>query len=323
MPSSNPFGVLDFLAWNHDWNGHHYPLNKVREAAHLMKEAGVGSVRMDFLWSDIEPELGRFDFSKYDALVDCFSVESLQVLGVLHYNPSWRPVLWSTAPIVEDYLRYGRAVVRHFKPFVHDWEIWNEPDHATYWQPQDNLLAYSHLLKSVYPALKEEDSTCRILMGGLTGDLSTNLEHLYKQAGGASFDIVNIHPFVSPLNQNPLGDLRRFIDDTRRIMRKHADGEKPVWITEIGCPGIPDSSSSRVWWLGKCPTEVEQAEWVKTIYTEIIEWKGIEKIFWAFFRDTSDHFKDGVDCFGLVRPDFSPKPAFKAYQAVTQAFFRR
>ena len=43
-------------------------------------------------------------------------------------------------------------------------------------------------------------------------------------------------------------------------------------------------------------------------------WKGVEKIFWAFFRDTDHHFQCGTDYFGLVRLDFTPKPAYRAYR---------
>ena len=42
------------------------------------------------------------------------------------------------------------------------------------------------------------------------------------------------------------------------------------------------------------------------------------EIFWAFFRDTQDHFKDAVDHFGLVRHDFTPKAAYAAYRAAAR-----
>ena len=40
----------------------------------------------------------------------------------------------------------------------------------------------------------------------------------------------------------------------------------------------------------------------------------VEKIFWAFFRDTKKHWDNGVDYFGLVRWDYSAKSSFKAYK---------
>ena len=68
------------------------------------------------------------------------------------------------------------------------------------------------------------------------------------------------------------------------------------------------------WWMGKNPTEREQAEWVKKVYTELLKDKNVEKTFWAFFRDCSGHWGTGVDYFGLVRWDYSRKPSFKSYR---------
>ncbi len=45
----SPFGVLEFLHWNHSWNNYKYSsLRDIEKAAALMKEARVAWVRMDF-----------------------------------------------------------------------------------------------------------------------------------------------------------------------------------------------------------------------------------------------------------------------------------
>jgi hypothetical protein len=68
------------------------------------------------------------------------------------------------------------------------------------------------------------------------------------------------------------------------------------------------------WWLGTNPTEKQQAEWVGAVYSELLKQPAVEKVFWAFFRDTDRHWDNGVDYFGLVRWDFSKKPSFISYQ---------
>ncbi|MDD5731111.1 MAG: beta-galactosidase, partial [Candidatus Omnitrophica bacterium] len=84
---ASPFGVLEFLHWDHQWNNYKYAtyvdLNK---AVALMKEAGVAWVRMDFLWSDIEPERDNFDFNKYDYLVSLLYRNNINILGILDYT---------------------------------------------------------------------------------------------------------------------------------------------------------------------------------------------------------------------------------------------
>lgn len=312
--SDSPYGVLAFLAWDHDWNQYHFGGDKVEKAAALMKEAGIGFVRMDFLWTDIELVPNRFDFRKYDKIVDSLTKNGIKIVGLLEYNPAWSGGDWNAAPDRALYVKYASAVVKHYGDKVKYWEIWNEPDSPFYWKPQDNLKSYAELLKAVYPAMKQVDPSCRVLMGGLASTYSVNLKRLYQHGAGKSFDIVNIHPFVDPLKSNALERLRGEYRGIRRVMEANGDGEKEIWFTEIGCPGVKTPDRTNGWWEGLSPTEAQQALWVEKIYTEPLAWKGVKKIFWAFFRDTPGHFKSGVDTFGLVRDDFSKKPAFEAYK---------
>jgi len=72
------------LHWNHAWNNYQYSDRKALEKTiSLMKEAGVGSVRLDFLWQDIEPVQGKTDYSKYDELVELLFQNNIQILGLL------------------------------------------------------------------------------------------------------------------------------------------------------------------------------------------------------------------------------------------------
>jgi hypothetical protein len=312
--SASPFGVLDFLAWNHDWNHHHYPNDGLDPALALMREAGVSFVRSDFLWSDLEPRAGEWNFAKYDRLVDQVRGHGLCLLGVLVYSPAWKAGPWNQPPDPEAYVQYARTVVHRYKDRVRHWQIWNEPDHEEYWQPQDELRSYLKLLMQVSPALKEEDPTCRVHLGGLSRALPRSLKNIYDGGGRAFFDIADIHMFINPLTPDALGSARYLYEGARRLMDGSGDQAKPIWLTEFGCPGMRDPKAAPDWWLGKNPSEAVQAEWVRTAYTQALRWPGIEKVFWAFFRDTQNHFKTGVDHFGLIRHDFTKKPAYDAYR---------
>jgi hypothetical protein len=99
-------------------------------------------------------------------------------------------------------------------------------------------------------------------------------------------------------------------------MAAFGDQDKPIWITEIGCPGVAKSDPANRWWLGQANTEAQQAEWLTTVYTNALKWKGVEKIYWAFYRDI-EYFHNSQDEFGLVRLDFSERPAYTAYKSLT------
>jgi hypothetical protein len=314
--SDSPFGVLEFLEYNHDWN--HYQYNsaeKLEKAASLMQEAGVKFVRITFIWSDIEPQEGSYAFQKYDKLLDLMGRHHIKVLPILAYNS--RVVTWNDPPDEARYVAYVKAAVRRYKDKIKYWEIWNEENIPKYWSRQDDLQQYTHLLKAVYPVIKTEDPGAQVLLGGLTGDdAPMALGYIYKNGGKGYFDVMNFHPFVNPLLPNALQEMRTVYGHVRTVMANYGEGEKPIWITEISCPGIPEGVASKGWfeYLGRSPTEAEQAKWVETVYGELLSWKGVKKVFWAGFRDTNDSFHDDVDYIGLIRNDFTKKPAFEEYK---------
>jgi hypothetical protein len=313
----SPFGVLEFLHWNHAWNNYKYPGKKELDSVvDLMKEAHVGWVRMDFLWGEIESEQGKFNFDKYDYIVDLLSKNDINILGLLDYSADWASSCgkWNCPPVDnKSFVNYAVKIASRYKARIKYWEIWNEPDSSTYWQMQDGLKSYSVLLKDVYIAMKEVDPDCKILNGGLAKGISS-VNHLYDNGAGEYFDILNIHVFKSPLNLQAIKGITAYLGLVDKIMKRNGDTHKKIWITEIGCPGVKKGLKVKNSWMGQNPDETVQAEWLKQVFTELIKEETVEKIFWAFFRDCRGHWNNGIDYFGLVRWDFSKKPAFWAYE---------
>jgi len=322
----NPFGVLEFLSWNHSWNNFQYPdEGSLKKSIALMKEAGIGFVRVDFSWQDIEPSQGKLDYSKYDDLVEILSQNKIDILGILDYSADWDSPkgVWNYPnPDNAFFLKYAGGVVRRYKDKVKYWEIWNEPDSQTYWDPQDGLKGYVSLLKEVYIELKKIDPYCQILNGGLASGLA-GVNHLYDNGGQGYFDIMNIHIFETPLDSQAVKRSQAFLKLTRKVMARNGDAYKKIWISEIGCPGVKKGKKVNNWWMGKNPSEKDQARWVKEVYSNLLKDKSVGTVFWAFFRDTNEHWKNGVDHFGLVRNDFSKKPAFTAYQEACQKWNKK
>lgn len=311
----NPFGVLAFLAWNHSWNNYKYSGKDLEKAVSLMKECGISFVRMDFLWNDIESKQGEFNFAKYDNIVNLLTDNEIQILGLLSYIADWAGSSWNSPPYNnKTFVNYVSKVIDRYKDKVKYWEIWNEPDDEQYWTPQDNMIKYTALLKEVYTTAKKISSVCKILNGGLSRNIPQSLKEIYKNNGGKYFDILAIHVFVHPKNK---ADVRRILSSyniCKQIMKENNE-DKKIWFTELGCPGVKSSSQIKNWWAGDNSTEEQQAELVKKVYTGIImEMPDCDKVFWAFFRDCLNHWNNGIDYFGLIRWDFSKKPAFNAYQ---------
>jgi polysaccharide biosynthesis protein PslG len=319
MPGkNNPYGVLTFLPWNHSWNDYRYAEgSSIENAVALMRRAGIGWVRMDFLWEDIEPVKGSFNFKKYDFILDVLARNQIQTLGVLGYSVSWAALNWNNPPRkITDFVRFAEVLARQYCKEVHFWEIWNEPDHPEYFTPQDGLYTYTQILKAVYPKLKKINPQIEVLTGGLTMDIPQSLAKIYEHGGKGSFDILAIHPFGTPLKpKEALGRIHSTLQACRKEMKDQGESKK-IWITELGCPGVPIGLKVQDWWLGPNPDTGMQAAWLKEILGEQFPAMGVEKIFWAFWQDMPGFWKSGVDYFGLVDSSGKPKSAYQAYRQV-------
>ncbi len=322
---NDPFGVLEFIYWDHKWNNFHYPTDKARNRGmDLIKKSGAGIVRMDFLWQDIEPSRGKIDFSKYDRIVDGLTSRGIKILGVLSYNTDWASPCgkWNVPNSdFKDFLRYCEIVAARYKDRVKYWEIWNEPDSRIYWEPQDGMQEYVRLLRNAYHTLKKTDPDCFVLNGGLASGL-VSVNKLYDNGAKDYFDIMNIHAFESPLEKNAIKRITAYVNATAKVMDRNGDSAKKIWITEIGCPGVGKGVKVDDSWMGTNPDEAKQAEWVEEVFTKVLKIGRVEKVFWAFFRDTDRHWNNGVDYFGMVRKDFSLKPSFKAYVKARKAYLK-
>jgi hypothetical protein len=285
-----------------------------------MKDAGVGCVRFDFYWQDIEPVQGEFHFRRLDLIVDELARNNIHILGLLHYSADWASACgkWNCPPKDNKvFVNYALRVVERYKGKVKYWEVWNEPDSGTYWKPQDGLKSYCILLKDVYQAVKKADPDCLVLNGGISSGIS-GINLLYDNGAKGYFDILNVHIFENPLRPGAIKSVDAYVRTARKIMARNGDGRKKLWVTEIGCPGVKTGSRTAKWWAGENPDERRQAAWVREVYGSLMESGGVEKIFWAFLRDTKGHWGNGVDHFGLLRWDFSRKPAFAEYRDLSR-----
>ena len=310
----NPFGVLTFLPWNEGYNNYMYDSEeKVAHAIKLLKELGVSIIRVDFSWTQIEKVHGQDALGRLDYIVQECDKNNIEVLGVLGYSPAWAGGGWNQP--VRDLKLFADFSVRmavHY-PQIKYWEIWNEPDSLTYWYPQDNMVTYTSLLKLVYPAIKAANPDAVVLLGGLTDDGLYKFKNMLKNGAGEYFDILNLHPFVDPSNPQCINVMGTITNNFYKAMRQYGF-DKKIWITEIGCPGV--DNSDKTWWSGHAQSEADQAKFLKQVYDYLLNDPKVEKIFWAFFQDTPDHFNNAVDHFGLIRRDFSKKKSFNVYKNI-------
>jgi hypothetical protein len=323
--SQHPFGLLAFLSWNHDWNNYSFNDEILPKAIQQIKDLGNPTIRMDILWSDVTRGIHKYDFSRYDKLIKQLHHNGIEILGLLQYNKEYEEdgkEIWNRPPA--DFHEFGHFVkttVERYKSAISVWEIWNEPNHDIYWSgPKDDLKSYSQLLKISAAAAKKEDPTCHVLNGGLTEPVLADVKNLYTHAGPSAFDILNFHIFINPSDSEAEIKFKIMVEGIQTIMEQFKDSSKPIWITEMGCPGIPLGKTMQNWFGGGPLNEKQQAAWLKKQYQLARKFPQIKKIFWAFYRDTEGIFNEATDYFGLVRSDLTPKPAYHEMKKLMRNF---
>ena len=303
-------------------------------------DLGASWVRFDFDWSQIQPtSSSSYNWQTYDQIVRTATAHHLYVLGIIDFTPTWaRPASCNQdkqcAPASPTtYATFASALSARYKSQgLHYWEIWNEQNTQTFWEPTPNVKNYSALLKDAYASIHQTDPSAIVISGGVApaSDTSTSispetfLKGLYRYAGRSSFDAVGVHPYTFPVppnynSQTAWSQMSEGSNSLRSIMAANNDSAKKIWITEFGAPTngpgpVADidnlNLSNQPWHV----TEALQAD----SFSEALRayqsytWRG--PIMLYTLEDNGNDPTNNEDWFGLIRSDGSQKPAYSTVQ---------
>ncbi|MGB0962757.1 MAG: Ig-like domain-containing protein, partial [Mycobacterium sp.] len=272
-------------------------------ALDMAKSVGVESLRIDISWYVVEYEEGAPDWSLIDPLVDKAVARDISVLGMLYDSPEW--LSGSTDPHAAPsdpqlFAEFAAATATHYLGRIDTWEIWNEQNIPRFWATPDPV-AYAALLQAVYPAIKAVDPSATVITGGLSPDPSgidplAYVEAMYAAGAGGYFDALSMHPYSFPYL--PTLDSVKAVHD---VMTANGDGDKKVWLTEVGAP-----TGTSPWAV----SEEDQAETIKIFIDAARTTDYVGPVYLYSLLDTGTSLSDPEDNFGLLRGDFTPKPAF-------------
>jgi polysaccharide biosynthesis protein PslG len=328
----NPYGVNVFLDREvEEW--------KMRRELQMIKDAGVGFVKQQLPWFEIEPERkGEFvdtkfnkpSWEKYDKRIDLINEFGLQAILRLDAPPNWtrKDNTNPQAPPdnVADYGDFVYTVVNHFKGRgIRYYQIWNEPNIFLGWGKQPDPAAYVELLKTGYQRAKEADPNAVILSAPLAITLEHSernmsdldyLQAMYADGAKDYFDILSANayglllPPTDPPDPNKLNFQRVTLQ--RKIMEDNGDAAKPVWFDEFGWNASPaDMPPDKLIW-GRV-TEQQQADYTRdAIHLARTQWPWVGVInIWYFRQDGTTYSPaDSAYYFRMVNPDFSPTPLY-------------
>lgn len=274
----------------------------------LMKEAGFGWTRMDFVWNGIEPENGTFRFDELDRFVDNCTEAGIEILAILDYSAEWAssgPEGWEgrdrfPPKYLSDWEEYVYETVEHFEGRVSHFEIWNEPNIRYFWFPQPDPKEYFDLLKTAYSAAKRANPDCKVLIGGTIGFDVDFIREVYIQGARSYFDIFAIHPYTGDVPYD-MGNFSGNMSAVKEAISEFGDSGKEMWFTEMG------------WSTSDTTTKEDQADYLVRSYVLSLA-MGADKLFW--FNLNAAPPPEGSS--GLIEHDLAPRPAFFAHKAFAE-----
>ena len=185
----------------------------------------------------------------------------------------------SFAPLQQydnDFSNFVTALVKRYaSQGVIDYEFWNEPGNPEFWHdtiqnPRPNPEHYTDLLKIAYTAAHDAHNDVNVMAGGMTVGNSNSstgyvgpmefLERMYRAGAKGYFDGLSHHPYGIYARTfrdngwaNMIGDVVAPGGGEKtlyQIMSEHGDGNKKIWITEVGIdaayPGVEETKQANV-----------------------------------------------------------------------------
>lgn len=227
----------------------------------------------------------------------------------------------AVARIEQQTAEYAAAYVEHHRDLCSNWEYWGEC-YCT-WTADgvfNDYVAYTNLLKAVYPAIKAVQPEATVWTGGN----GTNMDSSWTQAllqddCGASFDVFNWHPFWISLRDLAVTSklLEQHLALTRKRLREQAR-DQPFRATEWGMPHCPEQT--HLWSNvegGLMSLDYEEAVlWMNRDLAAFERW-GFEVV---IVHELHDHRKPGAqemfwgNFCGLRDLDNLPKPTWDVIQ---------
>jgi len=233
-----------------------------------------------------------------------------------NYSPKnlWEPVLTSTGDVnpANTWAAFVARVVGTYSPYIHTWEVWNEPDQvggnwqATQtWDTQppnpsdlvwwnDTIFAYIRMLHVTYQVVHKLDPQGKVTLGGIgyPAFLDAILRYTdeptagavtsaYPDKGGAYFDVVSYHyyPIFSPGNSDVGAAGLVTLHDQLQTELTKAGVSKPFIITESGAPRYA---------VGGDPGGVDYAHDYLVKAMALAQGAGIGRIDWFILGDGAD-----------------------------------
>ncbi len=264
----------------------------------LLKKMGCQVVRMDFAWSTIETEKGKYNFRAYDGLVAELERAKIRPYFILDYGNAYYQKGGLTDPLAQDaFARFAGEAVKHFRGKGIIWEIWNEPNILPFWTPKPDVQAYIQLAKKTVRQIRKSDPSAWVVGPATSGFDWEFLEAVFASGLLEDFDAVSVHPYRPGSPESVWEDYAK-LDSMMEFFGRR----RPILSGEWGYSTFRRGVS-----------EKRQASYLMRMWALNAAAKVPISIFYDW-RDDGPSDDENEHRFGVIRQNSEPKPSFSAAQ---------
>ncbi len=296
-PLDSPICLDTALAWF----ARNSPSNQ-QIHANLAALAGANWTRDRLNWREVETAPGEFaPRGNYDEAATIQQKAGLQVLQVFHNTPKWAAgEAGNTSHMAADLrtiYRFAKELGKRFDGTVQAWEPWNEGNIKDFGgQTMDELCSWQKAAWLGFQASAHKPVVGWNVLAAIPTWQQT--EGVIYNEAYPYFDTYNIHTY----------DWAHGYKDYWGPARVAAGG-KPLWITEAdrGAKHIQNAP----WNDLPLELELRKAEYIGQSFASALA-AGADRFFQFVLGNYSE--ASGVQ-FGLLRQDYTPRPAYVAFAA--------
>ncbi len=312
-----------------------------------VNQLGFNWIKQQVEWKRFEPSKGNIQWGELDRLVNDANAKGLSVLFSVVKAPAWaRPAddrsVDGPPANPQDFANFMAALANRYQGKVQAYEIWNEQNLWYEWGGRDgriNAANYMNLLRAAYNAVKSNDPSAIVISGAPTPtgvndgntavDDQAYLRAMYANGLRGVSDCVGVHP--SGFNNPPTVDwtqggdgdfkghpsffFRSTMEGYRNIMLQNGDGNKKLCPTEFGWASVQGLGAGPAAGYGYAAqiSEGLQAQYITQAYQMARNWGWVGPMFlWNLNFAPVSGAADEKAAFGIVRSDWSHRPAFDA-----------
>ncbi len=231
-----------------------FPSVQVETIASTLRANGFRYVRHPFLWSELEPNRGQYNWEPFDAIVTSLDDAGLEIIAVISGTPDWarsQDQIGSADAPPDDSRDFGdfvAAFAGRYGQYVNYYQIGDQPNLAANWGGAPATPSeYLTVLAPSFNAVRTADPDAFVLLaefnpmdqnGSYGADLAF-LQGIYDADGTPYFDVVaasisggTTSPFNRRVNSGSANLSRAIL--FRELMRAEGDEAKPIWLTHYG-----------------------------------------------------------------------------------------